>query len=347
MNFAIAVKDIINCKVIGLDKNYSEFVISRLKKNYIDLEILGLEGFKGLLKAKKIIERSISGNTIIFSSLLRPDLINYLIKKNKTMHISCARDFIDIQYKFNYNFFVGKIIGYLHFEILKKMDYVIVISDTMKEYFVKKKINEEKLIKINNFLDEELIEEMKNGDNVLNYYKIDANRVKFITCSRLSKRKNIFLLLNVFKELKKLGFKFYFFILGQGELFSKIESFIKENNLIDSVFLVGQVNNPIPAILSSDFYISASLAEGLSRSVMEALYLGKFCILSNIEGHRELITEGKNGILFNSYDQLKNILIDIISNNLRYDNKNNLLPIEYSMNYNKNRFRTFIESIIR
>jgi glycosyltransferase EpsD len=49
---------------------------------------------------------------------------------------------------------------------------------------------------------------------------------------------------------------------------------------------------------ASDLFTSSSLREGLPKSVLEAMAIGKVCILSDIRGHHELIKHGENGFLF-------------------------------------------------
>ncbi|WP_022756430.1 glycosyltransferase [Butyrivibrio fibrisolvens] len=59
-----------------------------------------------------------------------------------------------------------------------------------------------------------------------------------------------------------------------------------------------------------DCYLSTSLWEGLPIALMEAMYLGKKCVVSDVEGNNELISDGKTGTLFNNIkeacDQIKN-----------------------------------------
>jgi len=48
-----------------------------------------------------------------------------------------------------------------------------------------------------------------------------------------------------------------------------------------------------------DCYVSTSRWEGLPIALMEAMYLGKKCVVSDVEGNNELISDGKTGTLFN------------------------------------------------
>ena len=51
----------------------------------------------------------------------------------------------------------------------------------------------------------------------------------------------------------------------------------------------------IKRVYQSDIFILTSLWEGLPISLLEAMYLGKLCIVSNVIGNRDVITNGENG----------------------------------------------------
>jgi len=53
-----------------------------------------------------------------------------------------------------------------------------------------------------------------------------------------------------------------------------------------------------------------SISEGVSRAVLEALYLGVPCVMRDIDGNSELITSGVNGELFNANADLEKVMID-------------------------------------
>jgi glycosyltransferase involved in cell wall biosynthesis len=64
-------------------------------------------------------------------------------------------------------------------------------------------------------------------------------------------------------------------------------------------FVGGTSNDAMHAALqSASFYVSASLSDGASASLMEALASGLFPILSEIPANQEWIVNGENGLLF-------------------------------------------------
>lgn len=84
-----------------------------------------------------------------------------------------------------------------------------------------------------------------------------------------------------------------------------------------------------PFLLASDFFLSPSYYEGLPNTVLEALSINKYCLLSNIEPHVELYKDNKNMItLFESEDILKNIISELNLEKINYCDIN----IKYCIN---------------
>lgn len=76
---------------------------------------------------------------------------------------------------------------------------------------------------------------------------------------------------------------------------------LKNNN--KRVIQVGLQNDVYPYLLVSDFFFSPSHYEGLPNTVLEALVVKKFCLLSSIDPHVELFDDNKEMIkLFNVND---------------------------------------------
>ncbi|MEQ8197853.1 MAG: glycosyltransferase, partial [Clostridiaceae bacterium] len=96
------------------------------------------------------------------------------------------------------------------------------------------------------------------------------------------------------------------------------ERYINENSLEDTVKLMGFQSNPYPYIKAADFFVCSSRAEGLSTVVTEAMILGKPVITTDCAGMRELLDEGRYGIITDNssdslYSALRDVFLDIDS----------------------------------
>ena len=89
-------------------------------------------------------------------------------------------------------------------------------------------------------------------------------------------------------------------LLGSGSQGAQIRQILLSGGVLDRVTFGGQVSQTqLPRWYHwADAYISPSHVDGSSVSLMEALACGLPCLVSDIPGNKEWITEGKNGWLF-------------------------------------------------
>jgi glycosyltransferase involved in cell wall biosynthesis len=90
-----------------------------------------------------------------------------------------------------------------------------------------------------------------------------------------------------------------FIIAGIGPQRNNLESQVKRLNIGPSVqFLGWVVHEEMPDLLSrADVYVSTSLDDGTSISLLEAMASGAFPIVTDIPSNREWISDGENGFL--------------------------------------------------
>ncbi|OIQ18356.1 MAG: hypothetical protein BM556_08840 [Bacteriovorax sp. MedPE-SWde] len=142
-----------------------------------------------------------------------------------------------------------------------------------------------------NFVGNTKVSVINNGVSILNIRDslsigFPKEGVEFGTLARLSYQKGIDILIDELSKNKTPN-HWKFIIAGEGEE----ERFLKEkvNNLglQDKIIFLGNVSKPLEFLNRIDVYFSTSRWEGLPIGVLEAMSLGKPCILSNVEGHRE------------------------------------------------------------
>ena len=119
------------------------------------------------------------------------------------------------------------------------------------------------------------------------------------TVGRPSYQKNIELMIHVLNEVRKEK-DIHLVLMGVGHHSDKLDDVKK---LIDefnkSVTLIEWTDreNIFNIINNSKFYISTARYEGLPYSIIEALALGKPCIVSDCDGNRDLIQNDNNGFV--------------------------------------------------
>ena len=124
----------------------------------------------------------------------------------------------------------------------------------------------------------------------------------------------------------KLRKDYTFTWIGDGEL--------KESLTSKNIQITGWASreNVLKQLCKNDIFILPSLWEGLPIALLEAMYLGKICIVSNVIGNRDVIKSGENGFVCDNLKEYKNVInsisekkVDInrIQKNVISDIKNN------------------------
>ncbi len=116
------------------------------------------------------------------------------------------------------------------------------------------------------------------------------------------KDKNHRFLLNAWKEIQALYGDVYLILVGDGPLRARLERMQAKMGL-QRVIFAGRQTDVYPFLYASDLVVAASLREGLSRSVMEAMASGKPVVATDIRGHRDLVRHGETGFLISPGDR--------------------------------------------
>ena len=128
----------------------------------------------------------------------------------------------------------------------------------------------------------------------------------FLYIGRLTKVKNLELLIEVFNEMKDYKLT----IIGTGEDEGYLKHLAKPN-----IIFKGSINNSDIKnfFLANDILILPSISETWGLVVEEALYFGLPVIVSKNCGSSELIIDGLNGYVVDPYDKIsfKNIISSI------------------------------------
>jgi glycosyltransferase involved in cell wall biosynthesis len=129
---------------------------------------------------------------------------------------------------------------------------------------------------------------------------------------------NVSLLIRAIPIVLKEEPNIRFLIAGDGPERKELERTIRSSNLSSSVQFLGRIpHEKMPALLSETaIYISTSLFDGASVSLLEAMASGAFPIVTDILPNREWIKDGENGFLTsqNEEDILANRIIEAIRN---------------------------------
>lgn len=130
--------------------------------------------------------------------------------------------------------------------------------------------------------------------------KYTESEGKFVLCfvGELYKAKNQRMLICALPEIQISIPNAVLWLVGEGVDRLELIELADELKISNSVCFVGRRNNPCDYMRACDVYVSASEKEGLPFNIMESLGCGKITLASDIKGHRDLIEDGKSGILY-------------------------------------------------
>ena len=125
-----------------------------------------------------------------------------------------------------------------------------------------------------------------------------------IAAGRLHEAKNYPLLLESFSQIRDAFPEWRLMIYGEGALSGELEAQARRLGFGDSVSFPGFATNIQERMREASIFVICSLYEGLPNSLIEAMCMGLPCVTTDFEGGgaRELITDGKNGLIVANND---------------------------------------------
>ena len=280
-------------------------LIWRIKPDVI-LSTLGYvvtASLSSILSPKSAIFASRFGNTI--SSFFQE------IKKNSRL-------------KYYLQYLANKLVIYLSDIIIVQSNHML--DDVSKTFSLKEK-SMKKVVKINNPIAVDNINSNAKKKSIPdNLEKIFNNNFVFISVGRLDYRKNYESLIKAFKAVNELYHNTRLVILGEGNYRDVLEELLVELDIVDFVSLTGFIESPESIVSHADFFVSSSLYEGVSNSLLESLALGVPVIATDCpSGIGEIVTNGENGYLVSMKgDIVKNLserMTFVIEDNRKLDPK--------------------------
>lgn len=223
--------------------------------------------------------------------------------------------------------------------VYEKYDKLVFVSISNLDKF--NKVYDDMLLPkekvINNYIDASRI--IKLSKEPLNA-SIEGDTT-FLQVSRLVPQKAIDRLIKVHSKLINEGYNHKIYIIGDGPEREKLQKLIEEENVKDTFILLGAKKNPYKYIVKADFFCLFSAFEGYPMVLEEAKILHKYILATNTSSREVLVNYPKNSyITENSEEGIYKALKKAINE------KNKLLKLENSFEYNSNKIIEKIEKTI-
>ena len=208
------------------------------------------------------------------------------------------------------------------FILARKTKFIIACSETLRKDIVKKeKLPKSKVVTIKNCIDPSTYKVSESRDIIRKRLGIEEETV-FITVASLSSRKGHEYLIDVLGEIKKSGKHFKCILAGDGPLKDALYGKCLDYGLSDTVIFLGNIENVTDYLNASDVFILPSLFEGLPLAVIEAMFMGMGCIVTDVGAIRELVKANINGLIVppaNREELKKAILFCLENKNITKD----------------------------
>lgn len=163
---------------------------------------------------------------------------------------------------------------------------------------------------------------------------MQSDVVNLCSIGRISYAKNYDNIPYIAKELKDLGLKFRWFIIGPGS-HEYIDTLSMQLRVANEVIFMGESENPYAWLKACDIYVHPSRYEGKSIVVREAQILCKPIIITNYPTAKSQINDGIDGIICEmNNSKIAEAIISLVNNNekrnkiIEYLNQNDFSGLE-------------------
>lgn len=181
-------------------------------------------------------------------------------------------------------------------------DKIMVISQHIQKDFESLAKNEDeksRIVRVYNPLDtEEILQKAgREKEEVPNAVPI------FVSVGTVFPQKGFDRLLKVHQKLLEEGFNHRLKIVGDGYDFENIKKLKSDLGVVDTAYMTGFTDNPYPHFRNADFFVLSSRYEGFPTVLFEAITLKKKIIATEVSGVREMLENGKLGLIVENSEQ--------------------------------------------
>ena len=182
-------------------------------------------------------------------------------------------------------------------KLLLSFDKVNAVSETVAEQLKSDYgLSESRMMIIRDILDPGMARRMANLPSEAKK-EMSGPGKRILTVGRLAKMKGYELAVGAAEILKKRGFDFTWYAVGEGAMRMEIESQISEAGLQNQFILLGSRPNPYPYFETCDIYVQPSLYEGFGITLSEAKMFAKPIVATDFETAHDQIMDGENGLI--------------------------------------------------
>ena len=181
-----------------------------------------------------------------------------------------------------------------------QMDQIYVSSQNSFDELTERGIKAEKIRIMPRGINTEIFHPAKRCDILTGNFGIKADALKFLYVGRVSKEKNLPLLVDAFKTLYGISDKVHLTVIGDGPYADEMKGLLKNYPVTFTGYLSGE---PLCRVYASaDLFVFPSTTDTFGNVVLEAQASGLPVIVSDLGGPCENMLDQETGIIVKSDD---------------------------------------------
>lgn len=218
---------------------------------------------------------------ILHSHGVRADLV-CLRLKDRYPCVVTSRNFPFLDYPKKFGVLKGFLLAWAHCFILRRVN-VVSCSSTIRDQLLTIGVKSQVIF---NGVDTSKFRDQSSPSraNARSQIGLPDNILMFTCVGNLIPRKNVKTVIEGFRKANLKDACLY--IIGTGDMDYELR---QQSQSCNNIVFTGHQSNVENWLLASDFFISASFAEGLPNSVLEAWAVGIPTLLSDIPSHKEMV----------------------------------------------------------
>jgi glycosyltransferase involved in cell wall biosynthesis len=189
--------------------------------------------------------------------------------------------------------------------VLPKVDKILAVSEAVKNDILQNNfsIPSDKIINLGNSINYDYFAlNIHSKQTVRRKFGVPENSFVFATAGRLTPTKGQEYLIRAFAKVKKQLNNAQLLIAGTGEMKNELENLVSKLGCSSAVRFLGHVDNMAEFYCMVDAFVLPSIAEGLPRTLIEAMAAGVLCIATGAGGIPEILDNGSCGLLVPTKD---------------------------------------------
>lgn len=249
--------------------------------------------------------------------LLSKIYLNILIRKYNPDIIICHGN-RSINFASGTNNNQTKIVGISHnysYKKLQKCNYIITLTEDLKQNLIKNGVPEFKLLQLSNMV------RIERTYNPTPYQKplIIGSLGRFVT------KKGFYYLINSISLLKKSGLNIKLILGGDGDERENLETLVKKLDLENEINFIGWVKDKDAFFNQIDIFCLPSINEPFGIILLEAIERSKPIVATHSGGPQEIIRHKQDGLIANieSAESLAENLTTLINDKKASDDMSN------------------------